>query len=87
MAARILSGRAPSSIIARTVASSTPPFAPFQPACAAPITLASGSTSSTGAQSAVSTPRAMPGTEVTMASAFGPSPGAQTSCTVTASAL
>ncbi len=53
----IRSGAAPSPTIAATTPSSTPPSAPFQPACAAPITPASGSASRTGPQSAVSTPK------------------------------
>ena len=53
--------RAPSRSIAASVASSTPSSAPRQPAWAAPITPASGSANSTGAQSAVSTASARPG--------------------------
>ncbi len=45
-----------------------PPSAPFQPAWAAPITLAWASANSTGAQSAVRMPSARPGVAVTMAS-------------------
>ena len=55
--------------IAATVASRTPPSAPFQPAWAAPITPASGSAKRTGWQSAVSTAMAMPGVAVTTPSA------------------
>ena len=47
------------------------PIAPRQPAWAAPITPASASANSTGAQSAVRMPSAMPRVRVTMASAFG----------------
>ncbi len=50
-----------------------PVKAPRQPAWAAPITPAAASANSTGAQSAASTPRAIPGRVVTMASAFGAS--------------
>ena len=71
MPARIRSGRAPSRVIAATVASMTPASAPRQPPCAAPMTRASGSANSTGAQSAASTPSAIPGTRVTMPSARG----------------
>jgi hypothetical protein len=46
-------------------------MAPRQPAWAAATTRACGSANSTGAQSAVSTPSAMPGVAVTMASARG----------------
>ena len=42
IAARTRSRRAPSFSIAAIVASTTPPSAPFQPACAAPITPACG---------------------------------------------
>src|ERR1044072_6216329 len=52
---------APSFSIAEIVASSTPGSAPFHPAWAPPITRALGSTNSTGPQSAVETPSAMPG--------------------------
>ena len=61
IAAVMRSGFAPSLRMASTVASMMPPSAPFQPACAAPITRASPSQNSTGAQSAVSTPMASPG--------------------------
>ncbi len=44
---------------------------PRQPACAAPMTRAAGSHSSTGAQSAARTPSARPGTLVAMPSAAG----------------
>ena len=62
MPARIRSGRAPSLVIAATVASMIPASAPRQPPCAAPMIRASGSANRTGAQSAASTPSAMPGT-------------------------
>ena len=65
------SRRAPSFSIAAIVASTTPPSAPFQPACAAPITRACGSASSTGAQSAAITPSTTPGRSVTSPSALG----------------
>ena len=61
---------APRSSIAATVASITPPSAPFQPAWAAPITPASRSASRTGVQSAVRMPSARPGRSVTIASAW-----------------
>ena len=48
-----------------------PLSAPRQPAWAAATTRACASANSTGAQSAVSTPSAIPGVAVTMASAFG----------------
>ena len=57
--------------MAATVASKIPESAPFQPACAAPITCASASASSTGPQSAVVIPTASPRTRVTTASARG----------------
>ena len=57
--------------MAAMVFSSTPVKAPFQPAWAAPMTRACGSANSTGPQSAVEAPIAMPGRSVTMASAFG----------------
>ena len=47
--------------MASTVASTMPDSAPRQPACAAPMTRASPSQNSTGAQSAVSMPMASPG--------------------------
>jgi hypothetical protein len=77
MPATMRAASAPSSTIASTVRSRTPPMAPFQPACAAPMTPAPPSANSTGAQSAVSTPRARPGSRVTMASASGAASGAQ----------
>ena len=77
--------RAPSRSIAATVFSITPPCAPRQPACAAPITPASRSASSTGAQSAVTTPSSRPGRSVTIASARGRSSCGQGSRTSTAS--
>ena len=48
-----------------------PVSAPFQPACAAPITRAFGSTNRIGPQSAAVTPIARPSVRVTMASARG----------------
>ena len=71
MAAPMLPSRAPSRTIAATVSSTTPDLAPRQPACAAPITPACGSASSTGAQSAVRMPRATPRMRVTMPSTRG----------------
>ena len=55
--------------MAATVASITPASAPRQPAWAQPITPAAGSAISTGAQSAHTTPRAMPARLLTRASA------------------
>ena len=55
--------------MATTVASTTPASAPRQPAWAQPITPASRSAIRTGAQSAHTTPSAMPGRSVTRASA------------------
>ena len=52
--------------------------APRQPECAAPMTRAFASAKRIGPQSAVLTPSATPGWLVTIASAFGPMPGAQT---------
>ena len=72
-AAAIRAGAAPRPTMAATVASRMPASAPFQPAWAAPITPASGSASSTGPQSAASTPRSRPGRSVTRASASGAS--------------
>ena len=69
--AMMRSGLAPSLRMASTVASTMPASAPRQPAWAAPMTRASPSQNSTGAQSAVSTPMARPGVLVTMASASG----------------
>jgi hypothetical protein len=57
-------------MVAMTV-SITPVKAPRQPACAAPITRACASASSSGPQSAVETPIASSGVRVTMASARG----------------
>src|SRR6185369_14284122 len=71
IAARTRSRRAPSFSMAAMVVSTTPPKAPFQPACAAPITWASASANSTGAQSAASTPSTTPGRSVTSASPLG----------------
>ena len=68
MAAAMRPRRAPSFSMAATVASSTPPSAPFQPAWAAPITPALASANSTGAQSAVRMPSTTPGMAVTMPS-------------------
>ena len=62
---------APSFSIAATVDSTTPVSAPFQPACAAPMTRAFGSASRTGPQSAAVMPMAKPSMRVTMASARG----------------
>ena len=59
--ARISARAAPSSSMASITASPTPDKAPRHPACATPITFALGSDSKIGAQSAVSTPSAMPG--------------------------
>ena len=52
----------------------------------AATTRACGSAKRIGPQSAVPTPTAIPGSAVATASAFGPSPGPQTSRTVTISA-
>ncbi len=52
----------------------TPPKAPFQPACTAPTTRASASAISTGAQSAVNTAGMTPTVAVTTASPSGRSP-------------
>ena len=62
---------APSVSMALTVASTTPASAPFQPAWAAPITRADGSTNSTGPQSAAVTPIARLSVRVTIASTRG----------------
>ena len=62
---------APRTHIASTVASTMPAKAPRQPACAAPMTPASLSASSTGAQSALRMPKAIPGRRVTAAAARG----------------
>ena len=85
-AARMRSRRAPSFSIAAIVASTTPPSAPFQPACAAPITPAAASASSTGAQSAAITPSTTPGRSVTSPSALG-APGEVQRCVPTVSDL
>ena len=61
-APRPRSTRAPSAVIAASVAGSTPAAAPTRPACAAPTTPAAGSASSTGTQSAASTASPIPGT-------------------------
>ena len=71
MAAAMSARRAPNFSIAAITASSTPPMAPFQPAWAAPITPASASANSTGAQSAVWMPSIRPGTLVAMPSPSG----------------
>jgi len=73
--------------IAVTVAPTTPLSAPFQPAWAAPITLAAGSARRTGTQSAVRMPRAMPRRSVTSASARGLSSRGHGSVTVMTSGL
>ena len=83
IAARMPSGRAPSSIIASMVASHTPPTAPRQPAWQAPITPSSGDENSTGAQSAVMTPSATFGRAVTKASASCRTSGSDPSSTTT----
>ncbi len=57
--------------MARTVFSSTPVNAPFQPACGRAMMRACASANSTGPQSAVEAPMAMAGWSVTMASALG----------------
>src|SRR5216684_1366559 len=57
IAAAMRCGAAPSSIIAATVASSTPPSAPRQPACAAPMMRAAGSAKSIGARPVLAPPR------------------------------
>ena len=67
----ICSRLAPSFSIAAIVVSTTPPSAPFQPAWQAPTTPALLSASSTGAQSAASTPSTMPGRLLTNPSALG----------------
>ena len=77
---------APSFSIAATVASTTPPSAPRQPAWAAPTIAACESASSTGAQSAASMPSMTPGRSVTMASARGDCSAVQGRSTVTTSA-
>ena len=71
VAAAILLRSAPNSSIAARVARITPEIAPFHPACAAPITRAPASANSTGAQSAVRMPSAMPGVADTSASPSG----------------
>ena len=86
-AATMRRGSAPREAMASTVASRTPPSAPFQPAWAPPTTIACGSANSTGAQSAVRMPRAMFGRSVTIASARGKSFGCQGASTTNASAL
>ena len=59
----------PPSHSAATVASSTPPARPRQPACAAATARPSGAANSTGRQSATWTTQATPGSVVTLASA------------------
>ncbi len=76
-AALTRSGLAPSRAIASTVASITPASAPFQPACAAPMTRASGSANRIMPQSAPVTPRPRPGVAVTSASQRGRASGAK----------
>ena len=71
MAATMPLRSAPSFSMASMVDSRMPVSAPFQPACAAPITRAFGSTNRIGPQSAAVTPIARPSVRVTMASAFG----------------
>src|SRR5215213_3190417 len=71
IAATIAARSAPSSSMARIVASVTPFRAPFHPAWAIPMTRARPSTKMTGAQSAVRAPSAMPRSLVTIASARG----------------
>ena len=72
-------GKAPSPTIAATVASTTPSRAPFQPACAAPITPAPASANRIMPQSAPVTPSASPGVAVTIPSQRGrASQGAET---------
>ncbi len=83
-AARIRAGSAPSSVIARTAAATTPPRAPRQPAWAAATTRASGSTISTGAQSAARAPHIRPGVRVATASALGRSPNGAAAVTARA---
>ncbi len=70
-AARMRRGRASCAVMASTAACTIPPSAPFQPAWAAPITRASGSTISTGAQSAERAPSISPGVRLATASASG----------------
>ncbi len=69
------SRRAPSRSIADSTASPMPVKEPFQPECAAPITRASRSAKRIGPQSADRAASATPGRDVTIASAFGRSPG------------
>ena len=78
--------RRPAQPLAASVASKMPATAPRHPACAAPITPAVASANSTGAQSAVTIPSAMPGRSVTAASARGPAPGNHAASTGTAMA-
>ena len=82
---RCASRFAPSRSIAATVASTTPVSAPFQPACAAPTTRASGSANRIMPQSAPVTPSASPGVAVTTPSQRGRASGAQCSETAIAS--
>ena len=69
--ATIRPGVAPRATMEATTACATPDFAPFHPACAAPITPAALSARRMGAQSAVKMPRANPTCEVTRASRAG----------------
>ena len=85
MAAMMPLRSAPSFSIAAMVDSRTPVSAPFQPACAAPITRARGSTNRIGPQSAVVTPIARPAVPVTMASALGRAGPCQGPVAITAS--
>ncbi len=71
--------------MARTTAGTTPAASPGRPAWAAPTTPATGSASSTGVQSAVSTASAS-GRSVTTASTVGASPGGWRSVTTATSA-
>ncbi len=70
-AATMRSRRAPWRSMAATVASTTPPRAPRQPAWALATTRASPSASRIGAQSADRAPRARPGRAVTRPSPSG----------------
>src|SRR5690606_31101498 len=64
----------------RTVASSTPPASPRQPAWATATSLPSSAASTTGRQSAVSIASTTPGIEVTAASASGSASVGRGSC-------
>ena len=76
---------APSRSIAVTVASTTPVSAPFQPACAAPMTRARWSANRIMPQSAPVTPSARPGVAVTSASHRGRALAGHSSVMATAS--